>query len=1059
MLLCERCGEENPDRARFCMACTAPLVGAESDSGRRTVTIVFSDLVGSTALGESLDPEALREVLDRYFDAMRECLERFGGTVEKYIGDAVMAVFGLPRAHEDDASRATLAASAMRDRLASLNQELEASWSVRLTNRTGVQTGEVVTGDPSTGLRLVTGDAVNTAARLEQAAPPGEILLGEPTYRLVAHAATVEEVEPIAAKGKAEAVPAYLLRSVRRVDAIERRSTGTMIGREAELDQLVDGFRIAVGQRRCRITTVIGEPGVGKSRLISELGRVVASDARILSGRCLPYGEGLTYRPIAEAIREAAGIGADEARDEAIERLRSIAPPRDAAAIVARLATLMGLSSEPFSSEELTWAMRRFLEHNARALPLILVVDDVQWADETLVRSVEHLADMVRDAPILAVLVGRPEVSEALDLPSRSEWLPPIFLQPLADRDVGALVAQLLPEGTAQTAIVDRVRRAAQGNPLFVEQLVASWKDLGDPDAAGGSGGPRRPDEWPVPPTLEALLRARLDGLSATSKGVIERSAVIGQVFTRTAVAALWDGGTIDAVLTELDRSRFVRPDHSPSSDDENWVFVHLLVRDTAYEGILERTRAELHERFAMWLQGRARDRIAELREIIAYHLERAFVLRRDLGPLDATAEDLGDRAVSALEESAAHAGVRFDYRSASRLLKRAADLRVSGSPDRFRLIVGAMDNAVEAESIDEALLLRDEIQNDPPDLALEARLRSVDIIIAALQSQVPTDQLLPELQKACSDLGSAEDVEGQILCLRRQATLLGWLGRLGEARRASLESSALARQAGRTDLELDALAHVAMCSMFDSSHVDPAIERCRSLILEHEGDHRYRLRLTRPLATLIAVRGDPDEARSMLDDLTRLHEELGIDQFAHNAEARAFVEESAGDAVALEQVIRPLYDEKRRTGEAAYMGSYAALLAHAVIDRGRIDEAFDLSDVARSVSTSDDYDAQVGWRSARGLALAASGEPIAAETLLREAVAIAEATEDINLLGVTLLKLAKVVGDLGRREEAEMQIDRAANLFEAKGSGAGIARIERLRMGLGASGGGRGFG
>ena len=231
-----------------------------------------------------------------------------------------------------------------------------------------------------------------------------------------------------------------------------------------------------------------------------------------------------------------------------------------------------------------------------------------------------------------------------------------------------------------------------------------------------------------------------------------------------------------------------------------------------------------------------------------------------------------------------------------------------------------------------------------------------------------------------------------------------------GEARKASLQSSALARQAGRTDLELDALAHVAMCAVFDSSHVDTAIELCRNMILEHEGDHRYRLRLTRPLATLIAVRGDPDEARSLLDDLTRLHEELGMDQIAHNAEARAFVEEAAGDADALERVIRPLYDEKRRSGEVAYTGSHAALLAHAAIDRGRIDEALHLSDVARSVSTPDDYDAQVGWRSARGLALAASGEPIEAETLLREAVAIVEATEDINLLGVTLLDLARVL-------------------------------------------------
>jgi tetratricopeptide (TPR) repeat protein len=524
-------------------------------------------------------------------------------------------------------------------------------------------------------------------------------------------------------------------------------------------------------------------------------------------------------------------------------------------------------------------------------------------------------------------------------------------------------------------------------------------------------------------------------------------------------VAALWDAGTagaIDAVLAGLRRQRFIRPDVSPSSDDETWAFVHLLVRDTAYEGILKRTRAELHDRFATWLQARAGDRHTELTEIVAHHLEQAFVLRRELGPLDAKAEGLADRAVSALEESAKHASARFDYRSASRLLKRAADLRTTRLPDRFRLIVRAMDHAVKAEEIDEAMLLRDGIPSDPPDPASEARLRSVEIIIAALRNEVPADQLLPSLQEACSTLRSARDVEGQILCLRRQATLLSWLGRLGESRTASLEASALAREAGRTDLELDALAQVAMCANFDASRVDPTIELCRNLILEHEGDHRYRLRLTRPLATLIATRGDLDEARSLLDDLTRLHEELGIDQIAHNAEARMFVEWSAGNPEEVERVLRPLYDEKRRTGEIAYTGSHAALLAHAAIERGRIDEALQLSDEARSAATPDDYDAQVGWRTARGLALAASRRPIDAETLLREAVAIVEATEDTNMLAETLLDLARIVGGLDRREEAETLIDRAVELFEAKGSGAGIKRVERLRRNMASSGSGR---
>jgi tetratricopeptide (TPR) repeat protein len=709
----------------------------------------------------------------------------------------------------------------------------------------------------------------------------------------------------------------------------------------------------------------------------------------------------------------------------------------------------MGLSAEPFSSEEMTWATRRFLEHLARVRPLVLVIDDVQWADLTLVRSVESVADLVRDASILIVLVGRPELEDAFDLASRSGWSPPIVLEPLPDQAVRALVAQLLPGETAEAALVERVRRAAQGNPLFVEQLVASWKDSGDQDHADGPAGSGRTDGWQVPATLEALLRSRLDRLPATPRGVVERGAVIGQVFTQSAVTALWDGemaGAIDSVLAGLERGRFVRPDVSPYSEDDTWAFVHLLVRDTAYEGILKRARAELHERFAMWLKARSGDRIAELTEIVAYHLEQAFVLRRDLGPVDSAAEDVADRAVSALEESAGLASARFDYLSASRFLKRAADLRETRPPDLFRLITRAMDHAVKADAIDEAVRLRDGARTDPPDPASGARRKSVEIIIAALRNRAPPGQLLPELKEACRTLGSVGDIEGEIICLRRQATLLGWLGRLGEARRASLQASTLARMEGRTDLELDALAHVAMCAMFDSSRVDPAIDLCRNLIREHEGDHRYRLRLTRPLATLIAVQGDIEEARSLLDGLARLHEELGLDQVAHNAEARAFVEIAAGDPDALERVLKPLYLETQESGKLAYTGSHAALLAHAAIDRGQIDDALDLSDVARSVTAPDDYDAQVGWRTARGLALAASGELIESQTLLREALEIVEATEDIYLLGETLLDFARVEGDLDRREEAEKLIDRATAIFEAKGSGAGMMRVERLR-------------
>lgn len=313
MQICPNCGEENPAKFRLCGFCGSPLAPQlPAQEVRKTVTIVFSDLKGSTAMGEKLDSEAVREVMSRYFDEMKAALERHGGTVEKYIGDAIMAVFGLPRVHEDDALRAVRAAAEMRDHLAALNDELEERWGVTVGNRTGVNTGEVVAGDPTTGQRLVTGDTVNTAARLEQAAPTSQVLLGDTTYRLVRHAVEVEEVEPLELKGKAERVPAYRLVEVREAETIDRRRDSPLVGRERELDLLSGELAAATRDRSCRMVTIVAQAGVGKSRLIEEFGRsATASDARLLRGRCLPYGRGITFWPLVEIVRGAAAI-ADE---------------------------------------------------------------------------------------------------------------------------------------------------------------------------------------------------------------------------------------------------------------------------------------------------------------------------------------------------------------------------------------------------------------------------------------------------------------------------------------------------------------------------------------------------------------------------------------------------------------------------------------------------------------------------------------------------------------------------------------------------------------------------
>ena len=331
------------------MACTAPLGAATPAGSRKTVTIIFSDLVGSTALGEALDSEALREVLDRYFAEMSACVERHGGIVEKYIGDAVMAVFGLPRAHEDDAMRALRAAVDMRNALAGLNDELEERWGVSLTSRSGVYTGEVVTGDPATGQRLVTGDAVNTAARLEQAAPFGEVLVGETTVALAMDGVEVEAVEPVVAKGKAEPLPAYRLVSMARSHPA-LRTDATMVGRAGELDALLEAFDRACRSRVCVLASVMGDAGVGKTRLVAELLSRIGVVARIGEGRCLSYGEGITYWPLSQIVRQLAVIGEADPHDLALRKLAALCGgAADADAIVERVAAAMGLVTVPLT--------------------------------------------------------------------------------------------------------------------------------------------------------------------------------------------------------------------------------------------------------------------------------------------------------------------------------------------------------------------------------------------------------------------------------------------------------------------------------------------------------------------------------------------------------------------------------------------------------------------------------------------------------------------------------------------------------------------------------------
>ena len=685
------------------MGCGAPLgATASSREVRKTVTALFCDLVGSTTLGETHDPEVLRPVLEQYFAAARGAVERHGGRVEKFIGDAVSAVFGLPVAHEDDALRAVRAAVEIRARLA----ELAAGSAFPVAVRIGITTGEVLV--PGDGTPLI-GDAMNTAARLQAGAEPGQVLVGEPTYRLVRDAVVAEPVEPLALRGKAEPVPAYRVVQVASLSPMRtRRLDAPMVGRRREAALLESAYGRTASDRACQLLTVLGAAGAGKSRLVEEF---LSShpDGDVLRGRCLPYGEGITWYPVTEALRGALGLPAFADADAVRAAIHTaIGGEEHAASIEANLARLFA-AGEGGAPEETFWAIRRFLESRSREHPLVLVVDDIHWGEPTFLDFVEHVADWSRDAAILLLAMARPDL---LDV--RPTWgggktnATTISLAPLSDAECGTLIEGLLGSATLPGEIRTRITTVAEGNPLFVEEMLRMLVDDGRLVRKGEAVG----DEWVatgdladvrVPPTISALLSARLDRLSNDERVILEAAAVAGKEFHRGAVAALLPGGAraaIDVHLRSLTRKELVTPNRTSLPGEDAFRFRHLLIRDAAYDGIPKSDRASLHAAFAGWLEAVAGDRVIEQEEIVGYHLERAYRYREELGlPED---RDLRLRAAKALGSAGARALDEGDVRAAVGLLRPAVDLS-RGDSLELETLMRLQEALIEAGEPNEA--------------------------------------------------------------------------------------------------------------------------------------------------------------------------------------------------------------------------------------------------------------------------------------------------------------------------------------------------------------------
>jgi class 3 adenylate cyclase/tetratricopeptide (TPR) repeat protein len=1018
---CTNCGAGNPEGARFCSNCGRPFtVAPPVHELRKTVTVVFCDVADSTGLGERLDPEVMRGVMSRYFEEMRGVLERHGGTVEKFIGDAVMAVFGVPTLHEDDAIRAVAAAAEMSAARDALNAELEQRWGVRISTRTGVNTGEVVAGDPSRGDSFVMGDAVNLAARLEQKAPIGEILVGDTTARLVRSAAELEDAGLMDVKGKAEPVRAWRLTGLSG-DQQRRRSDAQLVGREPQLGMLESSFEAIVEGCDCRLVTVLGPAGIGKSRLVDELLGRVDGRARVARGRCLPYGT-LTYWPLAEVVRDLAEIGEDASPKEAAEAIRALAPEDG---VAQRVAAAIGVGDAHSSLPEETFAaVRQLLEHAARERPLVLLFDDVHWGERTFLDLIEYLPRPA-GAPVLIVCTARGELLDA-----RPEWSAEVVeLEPLDGEEIGAILTAVAGGVAPPRPVVERLHDAAGGNPLFAEEMLRMLlEEQALERQNGGWRLSRALDTVPMPPTINALLAARLERLPPDQRMVVERAAVVGGDFSVPLLAELCDG--VDAEVV----SGLVRAGVIKSLDPAGVIygFSHLLMRDVAYQALPKALRAELHERLAE----RGAVFVGERDEVTGYHLEQAFFFRRELGASGADVERLARRAAEKLSLAGRRANSRGDLPTAVGLLRRAEALLPPLDPARLDLLpeLGeALCDLGDLAEADEVLAAAVEDARQAGDERIEM---SAGLARAYVSSFTDPEEGLERLRSLAEQAISLFEGLGDEAELARswQALALVHVGACHwraaeEARRHGLAHS---RAAGEHGLELRALSGLAYALYFGPAPATEAIASVSDEILPRvRGFPVAEGAVLGVLGGLLAMQGRFDEARELHrrgnEIFARLGPALPVAEGALNA---ADTEMLAGDPAAAERLLRDAYAALEAVDETAIRTSVAAALAQALHAQSRDDEALAFTEDSEATAADDDVQAQATWRAVRASLLRRSGSVEEAEALAAEAVSLARGTDDPNL---TALALA-----------AAGSVDEAAALYEAKGNVAALHVLSR---------------
>jgi class 3 adenylate cyclase/ATP/maltotriose-dependent transcriptional regulator MalT len=962
---------------------------------RKLATVLFVDLVESSALVAESDPEVVRRRVTRFFEQAQRCIDAHGGVVEKFAGDAVMAAFGIPRSHEDDAERALRAALAI----------VEAVQELGLEARLGVEAGEVVVDE--TDSTFATGEAVNIAARLQQQAEPNEILVGPGARRLAAAAIELDPVGIRHLRGREEPLPVWRVVCAREEGERPQPAVGAaMVGRDTELELLRNTSERTVRARRAHLFTIYGEPGVGKSRLAREFVAGLEG-VTVLAGRCLPYGEGITYWPLAEMVKAAAGISDDDTTEEAHEKLRDSCEDEVVADLLALASGVLSAVEEERSAQEIAWAAREWAEQLAQAQPLVLVFEDIHWAEEPLLELIEHLATWVREAPLFLLCLARPEL---LDV--RPDWgggrlrATAIELEPLPRDEAELLVDELAADAELPAALREALLDKTEGNPLFVEETMRML--LETDRRTDGKGAIRIPD------TLQLLIAARIDRLPYGQKTALQRASVIGRVFWEGALGHLAPGiEKLDEALEDLLRRDFIlQESRSTISGEQAYRFKHVLIREVAYSGLSKSARAELHERFADWLTAKAGD---ELVEIQAYHLDQAASLHTELD--GAPPPELAHQAAAALEQAGRRALAREANRSARRLLLRAVELEAT-LERRHKAAVAAWrldDLPAVASEMEQVVKLAEEAGND----SIRGRALSALAHVALLRdADLPRARELANLALAVLP---EDDAPGRFDALSLLSQMAHWVGDLAEVERYVRRALQIAEAEGRKDLESEATQKLATIYLarLDLDEAEVFVRRACELA-DASGSIVARAQAIGSRSALLSLRGELEDAEAAFEEARALFEEAGAAwPLARAVLGQAWVAWERDDLDRAEKLFRESIRILKPLEDRGALCESQRSLAQLLVAQGKLDEAERLALEARKTVGPHDETSRATTRMALGLVRAAQGRDEEAELLLTEALEIVERTDFNSVKIEVATALANFLRDRGREDEA----------------------------------------